>query len=95
MGWNAMTREKKPIVNKLPNSYPFVFLHLEIEKPPLYVGDHQVPTLPIDFGRSVKIYVLWLDKWFQFGDRLIRVAHVSVTSQLLNQNLEIGENGLQ
>jgi hypothetical protein len=40
MGWNAMTREKKPIVNKLPNSYPFVFLHLEIEKPPLYVGDH-------------------------------------------------------
>ncbi len=43
-----------------------------------------MPTLPIDFGRSVKIYVLWLDKWFQFGDRLIRVAHVSVTSQLLN-----------
>jgi hypothetical protein len=40
MECNVMTRGKKPIANKLPNSYPFVFLHLEIEKPPLYVGDH-------------------------------------------------------
>jgi hypothetical protein len=73
-------KDKKPIANKPPNSYPFVFLHLEIEKPPLYVGNIWVLTLLVDFGRSVKIYVLGLEKCFQFGDRLIKVEHASVTS---------------
>ncbi len=50
--------------------------------------------LPIDFNRSVKIFIRGMEKWFQSGDRWIKVEHVSVTSRLLNWMLEIDENGL-
>jgi hypothetical protein len=53
---------------------------LEIEKPPPYVGDIWVPTLPINFNKSVKIFILDMEKWFQSGDRLIKVEHANVIS---------------
>jgi hypothetical protein len=67
---------------------------LEIEKPPPYVGDIWVPTLLINYNGSVKILTPGLETWFQLGDRLIRIEHVNVTSQLLSWMLEINENGL-
>jgi hypothetical protein len=53
---------------------------LEIEKPSPYVGDIKVPMLLINSNKSVKIFIPSMEKWFQFGDRLIRVEHVGVTS---------------
>jgi len=35
-----------------------------------------------------------MEKWFRPRDKLIRVEHVGVTSQLLIWILEIGKNGL-
>lgn len=67
---------------------------MEIEKPPPYVGDIWVPTLLINYNGSVKILTPGLETWFQLGDRLIRIEHVNVTSQLLSWMLEINENGL-
>ncbi len=67
---------------------------MEIEKPPPYAGDIWVPTLPIDSNGSMKILTTGLETWFQLGDRLIRIEHVSVMSRLLSWMLEINENGL-
>ncbi len=64
---------QKPIANESPNFHPFSFVHLEIEKPPPHVGNSWVRTLPIDIDRRVKIYKPGMEKWFQLGDRLIRV----------------------
>jgi len=36
-----------------------------------------------------------MEKWFQLGDRLIRVEHADVTSRLMNWMLEIDGNALQ
>lgn len=38
------------------------------------------------------MYLGWRNGENQFWDRLIKVEHASVTSLLLNQILEIGEN---
>jgi hypothetical protein len=67
---------------------------MEIEKPLPYVGDIWVPTLHLDSGRSVKTYILWMEKWFRLRDKLISVEHAGVISRLLNWILEIGKNGL-
>jgi hypothetical protein len=73
---NCQSQGKGPIVNKPFNSYPFTFLHLEIEKPPPFVGDIWVPTLLIDSNRSMEIFIPRMEKWFQSKDRLTRVEHV-------------------
>lgn len=67
-------------VDKPPNFEPFTFFHLEIEKSPPYVGDIWVLTLPIHSNGSMKILTPGLETWFQPGDRLIRIEHVSVMS---------------
>jgi hypothetical protein len=36
---SSKSRGKRFVVDKPSNSYTFTFLHLEIEKPPPYVGD--------------------------------------------------------
>jgi hypothetical protein len=77
---NSQSQEKGPAIHKPFNSYIFTFLHLEIEKPPPYVGDIWVPTLPINFNRFVKIFILDMEKWFQSGNMLIKVEHSNVTS---------------
>ncbi len=84
MECNCQAQDKKPIANKPPSFHPFTFVHLEIEKPPPYVDNICVLTLPIDFDKCVKIYILGMEKWFQLGDRLIRVEHANVTSRLMN-----------
>jgi hypothetical protein len=76
---STQRKDKEPIVSKPPNSYPFYFLHLEIEKPPPYVGDIWVPILHVNSSRSVKTYILGMEKWFRPRDKLIKVEHVSVT----------------
>jgi hypothetical protein len=86
---SSQSQGKGPIINKPFNSYPFTFFHLEIEKPPPYVGDIWVPTLLIDSNRFLKFFILGMEKWFQFGYRLIKVEHVGVTSRLLSWMLEI------
>lgn len=95
MECNCQAQDKEPIANKPPNSHPFTFVHLEIEKPPPYAGNIWVLKLPIDFDRCVKIYIPRMEKWFQLEDRLIKVEHVNVTSRLMNWMLEIDGNGLQ
>jgi hypothetical protein len=83
------SRNKKPIANKTFNSYPFKYSYLEVEKPPPYVGDIWVPILPISSNRCVKIFILGMEKWFQLGDKLVRVKHVGVTFKLVKWMLEI------
>lgn len=77
---NSQSQKKGPAIDKPSNSYLFTFLQLEIEKPPPYVGDIWVPKLLINFNRSMKIFILDMELWFQFGDRLIKVEHANVTS---------------
>jgi hypothetical protein len=61
---NSLSQGKGPIANKPSNSYLFIFLHLEIEKPPRYVGDIWVPTLLINYKyRFVKIFIHGMEKW--------------------------------
>lgn len=81
---NSHSRNKKPTANKTFNSYPFKFLYLEVEKPPPYVGHIWVPVLPISSNKCVKIFKPRMEKWFQPGDRLVRVEHASVTSKLVS-----------
>ncbi len=61
---NSQSQGKGPIVDKHFNSYLFSFLHLEIEKPPPYVGNIWVPTLLINYKyRFVKIFIPIMEKW--------------------------------
>jgi hypothetical protein len=53
---------------------------LEIKNPPPYVGDIWVPKLLMNSNKFVKIFILDMEKWFQFGNMLIKVEHVGVTS---------------
>jgi hypothetical protein len=77
---SSQSQEMGPATDKTSNFYPFTFLHLEIKKPPPYVGDIWVPKLLMNFNKSMKIFILDMEKWFQFGNRLIKVEHVGVTS---------------
>ncbi len=93
MEGNSHSRNKEPAANKTLNSYPFKFLHLEVEKPPPYAGDIWVPILPISLDRCVKIFILRMENWFQPRDRLVRVEHAGVISKLVSWLLKINKDG--
>jgi hypothetical protein len=90
---SSQSRNKEPIANKTPNSYPFKFLHLEVEKPPLNAGDIWVPILLISSNRCVKIFIPGMEKWFQLRDKLVKVEHVGVISRLVSWLLKINQDG--
>jgi len=63
---NSQSRRKGHVVDKLSNYYPFIFLHLEIEKPAPYVGDICVTTLL--WGKCEdETHTLEIGTWESFG----------------------------
>jgi hypothetical protein len=67
MEGSSHSRNNGLATNKTPNSYPFKFIHLEVEKPPPYVGDIWVLILPISSDRCVKSSCLEWKNGFNQG----------------------------